>query len=283
MLALLCGALDTGGAYSLGRVGVRDGFSFTSEHENVAEYLLTLTEQLFGVRMTLFEAVRDPKHGRDKLTFAYHGPSAGDYAGEIAEHSPKSGLAACCAVSYLKGAFLGGGSCSVPRGEKKGYHLEFVFREASDAEAFLESLDPLQLIGNVVVRGDTSVVYSKSRETICDFLSIVEADNALRSLEELTAIREESNNENRVLNCMAGNADRAALASLSQFQAFRKLQEAGGFSALTPALRAVAEARLAHPELSLQELAAVLGVSKSCLNHRIRKLMSLCPGDQAGE
>ena len=137
----------------------------------------------------------------------------------------------------------------------------------------MESLDPLQLIGNVVVRGDTSVVYSKSRETICDFLSIVEADNALRSL----------NNENRVLNCMAGNADRAALASLSQFQAFRKLQEAGGFSALTPALRAVAEARLAHPELSLQELAAVLGVSKSCLNHRIRKLMSLCPGDQAGE
>lgn len=279
-LALLCGALDTCGDYSLGRVGVRDGFTFTNEHEEVAAYLLALAERTFGVRMTLAEAVKDPKHGRDKLTFTYAGSSAGEYAGEIAEHSAKRGLKPCCAVNYLKGAFLGGGSCSIPHDGKKGYHLEIVFRETSDAEAFRELIDGLQLIGSVVGRGDTSVVYCKSRESISDFLSVAGADGALRTLGDLTALREESNNENRVLNCLAGNADRAALASLSQVVAFGELRRSGKYAALDPRLREAAEARLAHPELSLAELAALLGVSKSCLNHRFRKLMSLCRGEE---
>ncbi len=32
---------------------------------------------------------------------------------------------------------------------------------------------------------------------------------------------------------------------------------------------------MAHPTYSMQELADYLGVSKSCLNHRLRKLMQI--------
>ncbi len=273
--ALLAAALQTSGDWNVGRVGIPDGFSFTSENEDTAEYFLNLVESLFGVRMTLIEAVRDPKHGRDKLTFSYSGPGAGEFVEEIVEHLPSETLEDCCAVSCLKGAFLGSGSCSVPRGAAKGYHLEFIFREERDAAAFSELLDRLQLIGNVVPRGDTYIVYSKSREIISDALSTMEALGALNTFERISADREERNNENRVSNCVAGNADKAAKASVAQTMAFRELEREGVLAALPDELASAAEARLSNPTLSLAELAALLGIGKSCLNHRMRKLMQL--------
>ncbi|MDE5548285.1 MAG: DNA-binding protein WhiA, partial [Clostridia bacterium] len=40
-------------------------------------------------------------------------------------------------------------------------------------------------------------------------------------------------------------------------------------------LQETAECRMQNPADSLNELAEKLGVSKSCLNHRLRKLMAL--------
>ena len=40
-------------------------------------------------------------------------------------------------------------------------------------------------------------------------------------------------------------------------------------------LRETGELRLNHPELSLSQLAQLAGVSKSCLNHRLRRLAEL--------
>ena len=50
---------------------------------------------------------------------------------------------------------------------------------------------------------------------------------------------------------------------------------AGGLAGLAPGLKAAAEARLAHPEASLAELGAELGVGRSGVNHRLRRLMEL--------
>ena len=63
--------------------------------------------------------------------------------------------------------------------------------------------------------------------------------------------------------------------------AIRRLAEAAPDS-VDGELKETAEARLRWPSLSLQELADRLGVSKSCLNHRLRRLESLAaklPGD----
>jgi DNA-binding protein WhiA len=54
------------------------------------------------------------------------------------------------------------------------------------------------------------------------------------------------------------------------------MQENTGFSQLSEELRALANARLKYKSASLKELAELLGTTKSCLNHRMRKLMELC-------
>jgi DNA-binding transcriptional regulator WhiA len=53
------------------------------------------------------------------------------------------------------------------------------------------------------------------------------------------------------------------------------LKNSSGFSELSSELKSLAKARLENPSMSLQELANKLGISKSCLNHRMRKLMEL--------
>ena len=274
--SLLAAFIETSGYLTLGRVGIRDEISFTSEHEEVAEYILALAESLFGVRFWVDAVRRDPKQGRYKLTFSYALPGAGEIAEEISAHFAGALSSPCCYAAYLKGAFLGSGSCTLPSaGGKTGYHLEFVFGEQSEAESFSDLLDELQLLGSVAARGDKYLVYCKSRETICDVLSVLEAPAALGRLERLVAAREETNLENRIENCMAGNADRSATASVAQVLALGKLRESGVLAALPAALVQTAEGRLGHPELSLTELAEELGVTKSCLNHRMRRLMKL--------
>lgn len=280
--ALLAAVLDTSGDWDLTSESgaLVGGFSITSESEEIVAYLLNNVEQRFGVQMTLVEAVRDPKHGKNKLTFSYYGDGGGEIADEITDYSSANKIDDCCAQTYLKGAFLCGGSCTLPKeGKKTGYHLEVVFNNKFDAEDFQLLLDNFQLIGNIVVRGDKHVLYLKSRESISDFLSIIGAESALRKLETVSSEREERNNENRVINCLAGNADKAAIASAAQVKALRGMKEEGKFLLLTEQLRLTAEARLDNPELSLSELAEKLNLTKSGLSHRLRKLMEISSRD----
>lgn len=267
--AALAGLLATGASLT------EDGFEIVSENERVAAYFLRLAE-FFGARPEVREAMRDPKRKRDKLVIFCGGEEAARILAEtrsLHEHLVEDEEAALC---YLRAAFIGGGSCTLPHGgASTGYHFECVFFTQERAEEFCELLSGFELYGKVVPRGDTYVAYVKSREAISDVLSVLGADNALRKLDAVSAAREQSNQENRIQNCMAGNADKAAIASASQTVALRRLRDEGVLASLPEGLREAARVRLEHPTLSLSELAALLGVSKGGLNHRMRKLMQI--------
>ena len=88
------------------------------------------------------------------------------------------------------------------------------------------------------------------------------------------------NSVNRRLNCDSANLDKAVEAAQSQGAAIRKLEAAGRLKELPDKLRETAALRLEYPELSLSELAETFDppVTKSCLNHRLRKLVELAEG-----
>ncbi len=271
--AVFAALLDTGGDVRLTENERRGTLSFVIESEEIASYLLNIFEELFpGESLSLSRIELDPKRGKSKLTVSYTGESAAD----IVRAAYAFGEGEETARSYLCGAFLGSGSCTLPKdGTKTGYHLEVIFNGDGPSRMFGESLAFFQILANAVKRGDKQVFYLKSREAISDFLSVIGANRALRTLERISAEREENNNENRIVNCMAGNADRAATASVAQTVTFGRLKQAGIAQELPPQLLSVLEGRLACPTLSLAELAKQLNISKSCLNHRIRKLMRI--------
>jgi DNA-binding protein WhiA len=272
-----------------GDVGLRDGapvFYFVSETENVAEFFMSLFVETFGVELYISHATMDKMSKRDKLVLQCPSEHASTIAkalglvkktGDIREGIDSSLISTDKGkISYIRGAFLGGGSCTIPTETgKAGYHLEVVFSSKKIARDFCELLADFELLAKLTDRKESSVVYIKSKELISDFLAIIGAENCLRKFSNLVEKRDRANNDNRARNCIAGNADKAAIAAVKQVVSIEKLKNSSGFSELSSELKSLAKARLENPSRSLQELANKLGISKSCLNHRMRKLMEL--------
>lgn len=272
---------------SIVRSGSDVGFEFVTENEEIAEYMIGLLEDIYGAELNVVQAVQDVRNGKNRLAFRCLSERSFYILAElgIAERSGEEISLSfdidrylteneCCKRSYIKGAFLGSGSCSVPKVEnaRSGYHLEIVFSSATVADSFLELLEHFDILAKSVARKGTSVVYLKSRESISDFLNLVGAKTSLAKLDRLAWRKDERNNINRVANCLQKNYDRTAIASVRQVCAIERIAAADGLGALDSALRETAEARLKDKEASLKELAERLHISKSCLNHRLRRL-----------
>ena len=273
-LAYFCALLDVGGSADSACV------EFTSENERTAEYFFALSEAL-GFRPELDGAVYDARSKKDRIRFCIKGEQAKRAYGLYSDWNFEE-IDRCCAISYVRGAFLGAGSCSVPHeGTRSGYHLEFVLPDAEKAEKFCIVFESLMFYTKMIKRGEKQVVYLKSKEAVLEVLTTINIRNALKELESISAMREENNFNNRVGNCMAGNADKTMIASAEQAYQIHKLMESEVYSAIPEALKELAQARLNDPTLSLNELALKLGVSKSCLNHRMRKLMEICRSTEA--
>ena len=92
---------------------------------------------------------------------------------------------------------------------------------------------------------------------------------------DLMIEREISNKSNRQKNCDLGNVTRQIEAVEKQIEAIDKIQKSGAFDELKPNLKEVAIARKEYPDDTLSELSERLGITKSCLNHRLRKIVSI--------
>ena len=272
-----------------GTVGIVDGkptFFLVSETENVAEFFMSAFFETFGVELSITNATWDRMSGRDKLLLQCPVAKTQDVMKSLGllkkNGDVREGIAATLLstnekiISYIQGAFLGGGSCIIPtEGSKTGYHLEWVFSDGKAARDFCVALDEVELVAKLTERKESSVVYIKNKEQISDFLSAIGVTNSLRKFSALVEKRDDANRNNRARNCIAGNADKTAIAAVKQVVALQKLVERGGLEDLSEDLKTLALVRLKNPSMSLQELADHLKVSKSCLNHRMRRLMAL--------
>ena len=271
-----------------GEIGVVAGvpsFFLVSETEMVAEYYTWLFSETFQTELSITHATRDKRNGKHKLVLQCpptHTQAVMDKL-RLLKADKKSVREGICkrltnsydkTLAYIKGAFLGGGSCILPT-SATSYHLEIVFFDKRTAQDFCDLLVQTELIAKLVERKEKFVAYIKSKETISDFLSLIGAENALRKFQAFLDKRDESNNDNRAKNCMAGNADKSAIAAVKQVVAIRKIDEKTKGKDLSEELLVLAKARMKNPTASLKELAEMLGVSKSCLNHRMRRLMEI--------
>lgn len=275
---------------SIVRSGSKIGFEFITESESVAAFFISLLEDLYGEELKIVQATTDNRNGKDRLVFQCLSEKSlyilaelgiverdGDAVSLKLEMDRYLIENDCCKLAYIKGAFLGSGSCSLPKLDdaRSGYHLEIVFYNKLLADGCCDLLAQYEILAKSVERKNSRVVYLKSRESISDFLDLVGAENSLKKLGELADKKDERNQLNRVANCMQMNFDKSVVASVKQIQAIEAIESTIGLEGLEPPLRKAAEARLADKEGSLKELAGRLGVSKSCLNHRLRKLLKI--------
>ena len=277
-LAESCGVLLYAGTFTSGEVRI------VTENAEFAQRLPKLFQKAFSVT---FDALPE-ENGGGKRIFRIETPDklariwqalGYDMGQHFALHVNFALLEEeHCRAAYLRGAFLAGGSVTDPR---KRYHLELVtahLQVGRETEALLRDMayEPKS-----VQRGGNAVTYFKNSENIADLLTLFGAPSS--AMEILSAKVEKSmrNTVNRRVNCDAANLDKSVAASRAQVEALTRLTDAGILKTLSAELQEVAVARLLQPELSLSELAETFEppLTKSCLNHRMRKLMQLAKED----
>lgn len=176
-----------------------------------------------------------------------------------------------CARSFIRGAFLGGGSISDP---EKNYHLEFVTSNEEFAESLKDLINSIGFNSKIVPRKNNYVVYLKESEQISDLLSIIGAHNALLSLQNVKIVKEMRNNVNRIVNCETANLSKTVSAAVRQIDNIKYIRDAKGLEYIPRNLREIANLRIEYEDLTLKELGEMLNppVGKSGVNHRLRKI-----------
>jgi len=181
----------------------------------------------------------------------------------------------CCKASFLRGAFLAGGSVTDPA---KGYHLELTTTHQSVArEAYMLLHEVLGFYPKTAARGGGQVLYLKQSELISDCLTYLGAPVASMGIIEARLEKELNNKVNRRCNCDDANTSKLVEAAQEQLTAIRTLREAGLLQQLPQKLLQAALAREENPEASLTELASMMEppITKPAMNHRLKKLVQM--------
>lgn len=180
----------------------------------------------------------------------------------------------CCLVAFLRGLFLGCGSVSAPGAP---VHAEFTVEDGDFAEQVQRLLARLELPFSLASRERNVACYTKRGQTAADLLAILGAYDSRLRWEEHAVLGTVRESANRLANCDAANARRAASAGARQAILLGELMASPVWDRLPAQLRDVAELRVEYPYLSLAELAELADppLSRSALNHRLRRLSAL--------
>lgn len=200
-----------------------------------------------------------------------------DDMGVLRDGSLKLGVAPdliskqCCAAAYLRGAFLGSGFVSDPRGD---FHFEITVESGEMAEDLVAIMRDKGINARSMQRRSSHVVYLKSGEAILEFLAFSGAHQSALAMENARVVKSVRNDVNRQTNAEIANQKKAASASVDQIFAMRNVLEAYGPERLPPALREIIRLRVTYPDATLAELGehADPPLSKSAVNHRIRRI-----------
>lgn len=214
-------------------------------------------------------AVKDPFEVEKLLVLLSHSGS------EPTLHiRPENMECESCFAAFLAAAFMCGGMASDPQ---KGYMLEFVSARYSMMRDFEAMLKQHGYEPGYTERRGTHVLYFKASEQIEDLLTLMGAGKSALAVMNQKVYRDHRNRANRITNCETANIDKTVEANRRVLQAIGRLERAGTLPLLPETLQQTARLRSENPDLSLTELRELFEepVSKSGLNHRLRKLCEM--------
>ena len=172
--------------------------------------------------------------------------------------------------SIVRGIFMGAGSINNP---ENNYHLEIELGNEEFAKQIQEKLSRY----DINMKDIKNMLYLKDGEQISAFLAFIGASKSMLQFEEIRVQRHMNNKINRLVNCETANLNKVLNAAVEQIEAIKKLIENGEFEKLDDSLKEMAEIRLEHPDMSLENLGKLLKkpLGKSGVNYRLKKIIEL--------
>ena len=265
------------------KLGRKRAISYRTENREVGRHIAALGTALYGLEVEMEERVREHRKAAPLYVVNMSGPKAGEMLSDTGVLvTDEEGVHLLSRLpeglvreeearrAFVRGCFLGAGSCSDPQGE---YSLEILCRAEGFAVGLCNLLNEYGLTARYALRRNRYVVYLKDGDSITGFLALIGSSMAALDLENVRAEKETRNYVNRTTNCEYANLDKLVVASVKQQQAVNTILRHGHFQRLPKALKEAAELRLNYPDASLQELADMADIKKSGMNHRLTRLI----------
>ncbi len=251
---------------------------FSTEHENVSQRIEILLKKTYGIavkpvaeengsRVRFFINILNKTDVDNILMSIKYEKGSASVDGRLLQQS-------CCKRAYLQAVFMSIGSITDP---DKGYHLEFVSSYEERLNQIKKLIETFDINAKMTIRKNQYVLYIKEGQSIVDLLNVMGAHVALMNMENTIIMKDFRNGLNRKVNCEAANLIKTANAGSRQKADIELIRDRYGLEKLPDNLREIAILRLENPESSLNELSEMIQnkISKSGINHRLRKLSEL--------
>lgn len=265
--AFLAGVVSFGGNISI--CGNEAVYRFSSENTKLVKILRDMTEELFVLRTETVRVGTKAKLVVRDAQIMLHELGVVEW-GEVGCRIPEGPMNDCCIRAYITGAFVGGGSVMSP---EKSYHLEFVTAHYNVNRGFAALFEKFGILPKTLMRKSKYVTYFKDNEAICDVLALMGASDSVFRILTTNMEKSVNNKSNRIWNFENANLDKTIEASLKQVAAIEKI----GIENLPESLKETARLRVANKELNLTQIGQMAQppLSKSAVNHKMRKIMEL--------
>lgn len=170
---------------------------------------------------------------------------------------------------FIKGIFL---SCGYIKDPKKEYALDFFMDNDETADKFYNILLKKNKKVFKTLKRNKPLVYLRNSEDIMDIMVLIGSIQSFFKYEEMTMIKDLKNKTIREMNWEVANETKTLNTGNNQIKMINYIEKTIGLNSLSGVLEEIAYIRLENPESSLQEIADIIGISKSGVRNRFRRI-----------
>ena len=255
------------------KVGAKkiDGrLEFTSSNAAVVRKVITLAKKFFPTVKPEVAAVRRKKLLKN-LLYVVRFIAAGEVqnffdALDTNELLKRSRFK----VAYLRGAFLAGGSVNRPEAQ---YFLQIVTRTEAEGIFLLKQLERLEFNAGICQRKKKFFVWLREGYTVCDFLGMIGASEAVERFEVARNLKEVRMQVNRIVNVETAMLNKSVNAAQRQLADIKILLDKK--APVNKKLREAMTVRLENPSCTMRELAEKISMSSAGLLYRFKIIHGL--------
>ena len=173
-------------------------------------------------------------------------------------------------VAYLRGAFLASGSVNRPEAQ---YLLQIVTLTEAEAKFVHRQLEKLEFNAGLSQRKKKFVVWLRDGDSVCDFLGMIGASEAVERFEIARNLKEVRVQVNRIVNVETAMLNKSINAAQRQLADIKILLDKK--VSVNEKLREAMTIRLENPSCTMRELAEKIPMSSAGLLYRFKVIHRL--------
>ena len=173
-------------------------------------------------------------------------------------------------VAYLRGAFLAGGTVNRPEAQ---YFLQIVSFPLTEAQFIRRLMENLEFRAGLYERKKKFVVWLREGDSICDFLGMLGASEAVERFEVARNLKEVHIQVNRIVNVETAALNKSIDAAQKQLDDIKILLDNN--VPVKPKMQEAMTLRLENPSCTVGELAEKLGMSTAGMLYRFHMINRL--------